>query len=397
MNNPWCLKPQPRQWQAAALARWQRDMRGIVSVVTGGGKTVFAELCMLQYRKVVPHGIFIIVVPTKALVDQWHVSLVEDLGVPPDQIATFSGDGIPRTVAPINLMVINSARKWARVVADTAPTFLIVDECHHAGSPVNARVLQPAYRATLGLSATPVREHDEGSDIYLEPGLGPVIYQYDYTDAHRDHVISPFRLVHVRTTFLAHEQKRYDLLTRRLAQAYAEDAEEEKIRRLQQLRAGVSANAAMRIPVAAKLAETEHGERTLIFHERVEAADKIAKVLRSRHLSVTVYHTHIGPALRRDNLVQFRRGIFDILVCCRALDEGINVPEASVGIIASSTASTRQRIQRLGRMLRPAIGKDYATIYTVYVTDLEEERLKNESHDLDGVAETVWLRSSRKG
>src|SRR5256885_8272885 len=42
------------------------------------------------------------------------------------------------------------------------------------------------------------------------------------------------------------------------------------------------------------------------------------------------------------------------------LFRSLNIPEARVAVVASATASQRQRIQRLGRVLRPAIGKDSA-------------------------------------
>jgi superfamily II DNA or RNA helicase len=80
-------------------------------------------------------------------------------------------------------------------------------------------------------------------------------------------------------------------------------------------------------------------------------------------------------------------------VTCRALDEGMNAPETTVGIIASGTASTRQRIQRLGRILRPAEGKSEAVIYTLYASDQEEERLLAEATDDSLCASVDWLQS----
>jgi superfamily II DNA or RNA helicase len=88
--------------------------------------------------------------------------------------------------------------------------------------------------------------------------------------------------------------------------------------------------------------------------------------------------------------------VFDVLVSCKALDEGMNVPEAAVAIIASSTASHRQRIQRLGRVLRPAPGKDHALIYTLFATRQEQKRLMNEEESLDGVAGVRWATANRE-
>lgn len=369
----------------------------MASVVTGGGKTVFAQMCMISFKERYPDGKYLIVVPTTALLDQWYVSLREDLLVPPEDIACFSGDEKPSKSRAVNLIVINTARSVAPRIAGQGPTFLIVDECHRAGSPVNALALGGQHGATLGLSATPQREYDDGFQTRVAAVLGPIIYEYDYTEAYKDNVIAPFDLTNVRIKLLADEQDEYDKLTKRLAiesrKAAGHPEMNERIVRLLQLRAAVSATATMRIPVAAKIAEANLGKRTILFHERVDAANKLLHILSERKRSVTIYHSGVGPTVRRDNLRLYRRGVFDILICCRALDEGVNVPETSVAIVASSTASVRQRIQRLGRVLRPALGKKTATIYTLYATDQEERRLVNEAKRLEGIGEIAWSRA----
>jgi superfamily II DNA or RNA helicase len=91
----------------------------------------------------------------------------------------------------------------------------------------------------------------------------------------------------------------------------------------------------------------------------------------------------------------FRTGLADVLVCCRALDEGIDVPEAECAILSASTSSHRQRVQRLGRVLRLSKDKELAHIYTVYVSESERDKLIKETSRLEGVAETSWMEMSR--
>lgn len=340
-----------------------------------------------------------IVVPTVSLLDQWYVALQEVLRVPLTDIATFSGQEKPENPAIVNILVINTARDHAPRIAGDFDTFLIVDECHHAGSPQNALALQGNHQAALGLSATPEREYDEGFEEKIAPVLGDIIYTYDYTEAFRDGVIVPFELVNVRIELLSDEQKTYDGLTRRIAVLQTKASEgkehESQVIRLLQRRAGVVAGATMRIPSAVKLVEQHRMERVIVFHERVDAANKIYANLRTRHHRVGIYHTRVGPTIRRDNLRLYRQGIYDVLISCRALDEGINVPETTVAIIASATASYRQRIQRLGRVLRPAPGKTTARVYTIYATDSEEKRLSAEARDLQEITSVSWLQVTR--
>jgi len=56
---------------------------------------------------------------------------------------------------------------------------------------------------------------------------------------------------------------------------------------------------------------------------------------------------------RRDVLEGFKSGRYNAVVTSRVLDEGVDVPDAELGIIMSGTGSGRELIQRLGRILRP--------------------------------------------
>jgi superfamily II DNA or RNA helicase len=391
----WQLRLEPRAWQLHALKRWDAQYRGVVSVVTGAGKTAFAEMCMLSFLHRQPDARFLILVPGVALVDQWYVALHEDLGVAASEIGVYSGHVKSRTPSRVNLMVLNTGREWAPRIASSGTTALIVDECHRAGSPVNRLALRGRYAGALGMSATPVRDYDSWFEEFVSPVLGPVIFEYDYRTARADGVVVPFELVNVRVDLLKAERRDYDKLSQLVARLLRHNPaitmEDDRLKRLLLQRASVSAKAAMRVPVAVKLVERHRGVRTIVFHERIDAANAILRLLHERGVSAAVYHTRIGESVRRENLRLFRRGLFECLVTCRALDEGTNVPETSVAIIASSTRSTRQRIQRLGRVLRPARGKEDALIYTLYATDAEETRLKSEATRMEDVSKVQWL------
>ena len=376
---------------------WAVSLRGIASVVTGGGKTTFAQMCMQVFRERYPAGRFVIIVPTLALLDQWYVSLREDLLIPEDSIATFSGEGRPDNFSTVNLMVVNTARTYAPKASETAEAMLIVDECHRVASQSNSLALSGKYVATLGISATPEREYDDLFDTILVPALGPIIFKYDYNQALQDGIIVPFDLINVATDMTADEQQKYDDASMDIARTFRRvqsgDLDKSVIVRKLQRRARLAASSIQRIPVTIRLAEQHRNNRLIIFHESIESADSILQTLNARGFNSTIYHSKIGPELRRDNLRLYRRGMFSVLVTCRALDEGVNIPETDVAIVASSTGSARQRIQRLGRVLRPAPGKPRAKIYTIYVSKPEEERLVREARDLANTGEISWMRS----
>jgi superfamily II DNA or RNA helicase len=388
----WQLAHEPRRWQKAALKEWELNKRGIVEVVTGGGKTVFAFLCLVRAIEDWPDLRTLIVVPSVSLLDQWVLALQEELGVSPSEIGELGGGETPNPTSKIVVAVINSARTFSESFAFEGPTMLIVDECHRAGSPENARALRGEFVATLGLSATPEREYDEGFSDWVEPALGGIIYRYGYVEAASDRVIVDFDLVNVEVPMTGEELETYQKLSKRIAQLMSKDADEEALKRVLIARATVVNTMVFRVPAAVRLMDFHRNERAIVFHERVREATVIHDALRRRGHNSVLYHSGIEPAVRRENLRQFRRGIYDVLVCCRALDEGMNAPETSIAIIASSTASARQRVQRLGRILRPAPGKEKATVYTLFGTTEERDRLSNEARRLENVGDVRWRR-----
>lgn len=401
ISSSWKLKYEPRKWQLLALEKWKENFRGIISVVTGGGKTVFAFLCIREYISLFPDKKIIIVVPTITLLDQWFISLLDEFGVSKEEIAFFSGESKAKKYNRINIVVINTARNILPLIQNKDEYFLIVDECHRAGSPLNGSAIKGNYFATLGLSATPERDYDDGFQKYMSPNLGNIIYSYDYKDALKDKVICEYELINVKIDLLEHEQEKYNQLTRKITILKSKNDMEDpvnkgKLNLMLIQRARVSSNALMRMPVTSKLTEQNKNERIIIFHESIEGATLIFHTLLKRNQNATIYHSKIGSNLRRDNLRLYRNGVYNILVTCKALDEGMNAPETTVAIIASSTASSRQRIQRLGRVLRPAKNKSKAIIYTLFATEAEKDRLIDEYKELSNEIKISWLKSSIK-
>ena len=117
----------------------------------------------------------------------------------------------------------------------------------------------------------------------------------------------------------------------------------------------------------------EH-EKILIFGERIRQAETLYKLLHRQYPGrVGRYHSQMGPQANKNALERFRTGQIRILIACKAIDEGVDVPDASIGIILSGTAARRQRIQRLGRILRINEGKDRASLYYLHIEETSED------------------------
>ena len=369
-------------------------MRGIVRVVTGGGKTVFAEACILSFLSKLAEGIVVIVVPTITLQDQWRSSLIDELGVKSEEISTPKGR-LSGKWRRFNIVVINSARAGFPSGIKPPPVFLIVDECHRSGSLENSKSLTKIDAvAHLGLSATPEREQDEGFTAHIEPALGPIIFRYGYDQALKDGVICGYELINIKVPMTEAERADYAKHTAKVGRV-AGSVNAGKID-VQQLKLALIARSRMatrvvsRLVTAALLAKQHKGERTIIFHEQIEGCDLLNRSLRKAGINSASYHSKLGDEIRKSNLHEFRRGTFNTLITCRALDEGMNAPETTVAIIASSTSSTRQRIQRLGRVLRPHGNKTKAIIYSLYCTESEELALKEEATN-NPQAQVRWM------
>lgn len=378
-----------RKWQAAALPRWvDQGRRGIVSVVTGGGKTVFSLLCI---REAAPDT-SLIVVPTVALLDQWWEEAASFFGLALDEVNIVTGRSRLRS-GTINIAVLNTA---ARLVQEgrARPCMLVVDECHKAASPKFRAALDVPKLASLGLSATPERQYDDGLNEVLIPALGPVFYEYSYANALEDQVIVPFQLRNIVFELEADRQDEYDKLTGAIARSiskYGADAERTVALMLRRSRVlNLSLN---RVQLTLRLVAAHRDRRILVFHEDIDACNLIHQVLVENGVPSGVYHSKLAVRTRAEVLASFRRGAITVLVTCRALDEGFNVPETEIGIIAASTATRRQRIQRLGRVLRPSSDKDGAVIYSLVATGPEIARLQAEQEAFEGVADVVWNRA----
>ena len=349
--------------------------------------------------------------PNLSTYRQWLFNLLDKLNVPRDQIAVYYGkEKDPIQNRKILIYVINSARdhlaKHIEMYFPKDDTFLIADECHRYGSKENSKIFNTTYSYTLGLSATPERYGDMGFEEKLEPNLGKIIYIYTYSDALHDGIIPPYKLIRLKVTLTKEEWNRYDQLTVKIAKMskilfsmYPELKQcspTEFIKKLGQIyektqdptilnytallnkRKEIIHTSINKRKALIWLIENENlrNNKILIFHERIGIANLISLFLKKAGLQAEVYHTGIPLNERIKNLTGYRQGKTKILVSCRALDEGFDVPETEIGIIVAGTSSVRQWIQRMGRILRKTPGKDYSTIYVIFEDLVEKDVFK---------------------
>ena len=75
-----------------------------------------------------------------------------------------------------------------------------------------------------------------------------------------------------------------------------------------------------------------------------------------------------GDTERQEIIRQFSNGQLQVLVGIKCLDEGIDIKNARVAILMASSTNPREFVQRVGRVIRPGIGKPLSEIYDFIVS-----------------------------
>jgi superfamily II DNA or RNA helicase len=106
---------------------------------------------------------------------------------------------------------------------------------------------------------------------------------------------------------------------------------------------------ACKLRVLADLLAQHHPARTLIFTEDDAMVSRI-----SWEFLLPAITDHTPVKEWHDILHRFRAGEYPVVVTSRVLNEGVDVPDATIAIVLSGTGSRREFVQRLGRILRLA-------------------------------------------
>tara|TARA_A100000164_G_scaffold57524_1_gene46195 strand:- start:850 stop:2019 length:1170 start_codon:yes stop_codon:yes gene_type:complete len=377
-----------REWQENAFPLWWAKKRGIIKVVTGGGKTVFAIHCLKKYLEEEPNKSILIVVPSIALLDQWYEGI--SLNFKNKDIALNGGGEQITDLSKVCITTIDSLKNIISKVEQQS-TLLIVDECHKIGTEKRGEMLAGNWHATLGLSATPERDYDDNFYIIIKRILGDIIFDYDYIDAREDEVIVNFKLLYAYAEMTEAENDKYKDFTkkiqRRAATIGGNNMNDYPLKMLIFNRARMVKNSKNRIPSGVKLLQKYKRDSWIVFTENKKQAKEFNKIINKKGYKSAIYNTDLDNAEREENLNNFKSGNLNVLVSCTALDEGFDMPEADGAMILSASSSKRQRIQRMGRVLRITANKENALIVTVYSSKTEFEKLREESnrYKLEGV------------
>lgn len=391
-----------RGYQRQAIEAWfHHQGRGILKMATGTGKTKTAMIAACQLAKALQQReeplIVLILAPLQHLVDQW-ITEVESFGARPVAVYESSERWLPIVEEhlaearlgqrPIVVMVATNAsfagaRFQAILSRITQPLLIIADEAHNLGSSTYRSSLPQNATYRLALSATPERWFDdEGTDALINY-FGPVVFELGLGQAIEMGALCRYRYLPRLVELTDEENDLYVGLTTQIAKRLAagdslsaEDPDS-PIGYLLRKRAGVLGHAERKLPqLRADVKARRDSWYQLIYcaegsrpseSDEPSGPKQVTQVMNmvGNDLKLAA-HSYVAETPRPERQVLLRRfGSGDdlrVLVAMRCLDEGVDIPDARIAYLLASSSNPRQFIQRRGRILRRAEGKDLAEI-----------------------------------
>lgn len=368
------VRREPRPFQREALDAWRGARgRGVVVLPTGAGKSYLAQLAIDAVRRDA-----LVVAPTLDLVTQWYDLLRTSFRRPVGVVGGGEYQLRPLTVTTYDSAYIHMENLGARF------GLVIFDECHHLpGDAFSLAALSCLAPYRLGLTATP--ERADGRDRALEQLVGPIVYRRDVSELAGDY-LADYEVERILVELTDAERAEYE----RARAIYRDFVRSQGIRMSDPdgwsqfiIRSSLSAagRRAMKayqrqkhlaFAAPSKLDYVEHllhrhrADRVLLFTERNSSAYEM-----SRRFLVPVITHQTKVTERSEILERFAAGAYNVLATSKVLNEGVDIPEANVGIVISGSGSVREHVQRLGRILRKRAGKK-AQLYELVADNTSE-------------------------
>ncbi len=371
-----------RPYQKAALNAWlDAGRRGVIVLPTAAGKT-FIALKAIEKLNVAT----LVVVPTIDLLDQWREHLSTKFRT---EVGIYGGG--EESLKPLTVATYDSAYLRAEQLGNSF-ILIIFDEVHHLPAPSYSQIAE-MYIAPCRMGLTATYEREDGGHLELPRLVGGPVYQLE-VDALAGRDLSPYTHEKVLVDLTPEEKRLYDreysaftgyLKRKGVVLRSPEDfqrfimrtgidpeAREALLARNKALKTALNSEA--KIKVLGDFLRVYKEEKTIIFTRYNQLVYRI-----SRRFLIPAITYQSPREERKEILERFRGGEYRVIVTSQVLDEGVDVPDASMGFILSGTGSSREYIQRLGRILRKREGK-HARLIEIVARETLETRMSRRRH-----------------
>ncbi|GIX44519.1 MAG: helicase [Candidatus Hydrogenedentota bacterium] len=360
---PFSLRSKTRLGANFALREYQRDAvetfwaggspaggSGVLVLPCGAGKTVIGMACM---EKIQQHTL--ILTTNITALRQWIRELLDKTTLTEDQIGEYSGEVKevrPVTVTTYQIMTYKKAK------GDNFPHMelfqkynwglIIYDEVHLLPAPVFRATAEIQARRRLGLTATLVREDGKEDDVFSL--IGPKRFDKPWKELEQQGWIAKALCMEIRVPLA--EDKRLEYATAELRSKYR-----------------IAMENPVKLEVVKRLLEKHAGDNVLIIGQYLDQLEQV------RAMTGAPIITGETPNAEREALyADFKSGRQKVLVVSKVANFAVDLPDANVAIQISGTFRSRQEeSQRVGRVLRPKPGDNYAYFYSIVTKDTKDQ------------------------
>jgi superfamily II DNA or RNA helicase len=400
-------KSGPREYQVEAYNNWvANDYKGLFAMATGTGKTITSLNCVLEeYRKTNSYHAMILV-PSKALLEQWIEEVSQfnfnniivigggynGMRLLPNFVSNFRA-GLKNDTIMISTYASFASAKCQKHFSKIQDDFiLIADEAHNMGAnQIKKAMSKLTIPKRIGLTATPKRKYDpEGTDAICDffNDQPPFCYSFGMKRAMKEGRLTDYYYYPRIVQLDEDEKQEYIELSKALLKFF--DFENGKfkdspiVEMLLLQRKRIIHQARRKIPAYKDiLRELDKIDKLKYVFTYVpvgisrdeENSDDVANKFVYQYLKATL---EVKPELKASTYTSetedrvskirgFSEGKIDMLLAMKMLDEGVDIPRTEVGIFASSTGNPREFIQRRGRLLRNHDNKKFAYVYDMIV------------------------------
>lgn len=377
----------PREYQIEAYNNFKiNNYNGILEMATGTGKTITSLYIANNYKISEGRIFLIILVPFTHLVEQWEENTelfgfnnvlrcydskntwVNKL----DQRVRDFNIGLSKDECIISTYKTASAKEFNDLIYKIrGKSFIIADECHYFGIRSLRNNKFNNIWARLGLSATPDRWWDEEGTSYLRSYFGDTVYEYSLEEAIRSGILTEYTYDPIICKLSEKELKEYEKITRMIIAAVSNKDKDklldiEELNRKRSLIISKAENKVDKLLELFKIKDISNTSHTLVYCAPGQV-NYISSKLAELGFRVHKFNSEVSTEDRRKILKSFEKGIIQILIAIKCLDEGVDVPSTREAYFIASTSNPREFIQRRGRVLRKSSGKTMANIYDFIV------------------------------
>ena len=388
-----------RKYQKNAIAAWvKNNNRGIFQMATGTGKTktslaAVTKILDVYYSNQVKCGL-VVVVPYVVLLEQWLEDLKE---FQISAIACYESKNkwLPRVEENIRLFNENVRDKlflitttktlissdFQRCIATIKGDYIfLADEMHHLTSDMMRQSLPQNAKYRLGLSATLMTKYNSAKMEELKAYFGGIIYEYSMKEAIETDCLTRYFYYPIYVELTDEEKSDYYEVSKKISKAMMlagndlDDDDNIPLKALLSQRGRILASASNKLIKLKEMAPQFKDKANFIIYcgdkieSNVKYIDKVYEIVNNEEGIISAKFTaEENPQQRRDILDLFGKKVIQALIAIRCLDEGVDIPQLETAIIMSSGTNPKEFIQRRGRILRKAAGKQYSYIYDFIV------------------------------